>query len=118
MKGFIVIALLCGCAISSPSQTLTVDSLAARVARFGTGLPQEKVYLHIDNTCYFVGDTIRYKGYVMRSDRGTLTDLSKIMYVELLTPDGFLGGTATAGTDGRHGARGVHAHRFALCGIL
>ena len=90
MKGFIVIALLCGCAISSPSQTLTVDSLAARVARFGTGLPQEKVYLHIDNTCYFVGDTIRYKGYVMRSDRSTLTDLSKIMYVELLTPDGFL----------------------------
>ena len=90
MKGFIVIALLCGCAISSPSHTPTVDSLAARVARFGTGLPQEKVYLHIDNTCYFVGDTIRYKGYVMRSDRSTLTDLSKIMYVELLTPDGFL----------------------------
>ena len=39
MKGFIVIALLCGCAISSPSQTPTVDSLAARVARFGTGFP-------------------------------------------------------------------------------
>ena len=39
----------------------SVDSLAARVERFGTGLPQEKVYLHIDNTCYFVGDTIWYK---------------------------------------------------------
>ena len=68
----------------------SVDSLAARVERFGTGLPQEKVYLHIDNTCYFVGDTIWYKGYVTRSDKGTLTDLSKILYVELLTPDGFL----------------------------
>lgn len=66
------------------------DSLAARVKRFGTGLPQEKVYLHIDNTCYFVGDTIWYKAYVTRSDKGWLTDLSKIMYVELLTPDGYL----------------------------
>ena len=66
------------------------NSLAARVERFGTGLPQEKAYLHIDNTCYFVGDTIWYKAYVTRSDKGWLTDLSKIMYVELLTPDGYL----------------------------
>ena len=68
----------------------SVDSLATRVERFGTGLPQEKVYLHIDNTCYFVGDTIWYKAYVTRSDKVWLTDLSKIMYVELLTPDGYL----------------------------
>lgn len=68
----------------------SVDSLATRVKRFGTGLPQEKVYLHIDNTCYFVGDTIWYKAYVTRSDKGWLTYLSKIMYVELLTPDGYL----------------------------
>lgn len=68
----------------------SVDSLATHVERFGTGLPQEKVYLHIDNTCYFVGDTIWYKAYVTRSDKGWLTDLSKIMYVELLTPDGYL----------------------------
>ena len=68
----------------------SVDSLATRVERFGNGLPQEKVYLHIDNTCYFVGDTIWYKAYVTRSDKGWLTDLSKIMYVELLTPDGYL----------------------------
>ena len=68
----------------------SLQQLAARVERFGTGLPQEKVYLHIDNTCYFVGDTIWYKAYVTRADKGWLTDLSKIMYVELLTPDGYL----------------------------
>ena len=67
-----------------------VDSLYRKVEGFGIGLPQEKVYLHLDNTCYFVGDTIWYKGYVTRSDKGTLTDLSKILYVELLTPDGYL----------------------------
>lgn len=65
------------------------DSLYRKVEGFGVGLPQEKAYLHLDNTCYFLGDTLWYKGYVMRSDRGTLTDLSKILYVELLTPDGY-----------------------------
>ena len=61
-----------------------------KVEAFGIVLPQEKVYLHMDNTCYFIGDTIWYKGYVTRSDRRTLTDLSQILYAELLTPDGFL----------------------------
>ena len=69
---------------------VNTDSLQRRMSLFGTMLPQEKVYVHLDNTCYFVGDTIWYKGYVTRSDKGTLTDLSKILYVELLTPNGFL----------------------------
>ena len=59
------------------------DSLYCKVQGFGIGLPQEKVYLHLDNTCYFLGDTIWYKGYVTRSDKGTLTDLSKILNVVL-----------------------------------
>ena len=29
---------------------------------------QEKVYMHIDNTCYFVGDTLWYKAYVLRAN--------------------------------------------------
>ena len=67
------------------------DSLYHKVRGFGIGLPQEKVYLHMDNTCYFLGDTIWYKGYVVRAgDQHTLTDLSRILYVELLTPDGYL----------------------------
>ena len=68
----------------------STDTLYRSTLDFGVSLPQEKVYLHLDNTCYFTGDTIWYKGYVTRSDKGTLTDLSKILYVELLTPDGFL----------------------------
>ena len=76
--------------LPAKAQHTGTDSLYRKVQGFGIGLPQEKVYLHMDNTCYFIGDTIWYKGYVMRSDRGTLTDLSKILYVELLTPDGYL----------------------------
>ena len=72
------------------TQHVGLDSLYRKVREFGAGVPQEKVYLHMDNTCYFIGDTIWYKGYVTRSDRRTLTDLSQILYAELLTPDGFL----------------------------
>lgn len=73
-----------------PTSNKTAKDWATQVEKFGKGLPQEKVFLHIDNTCYFVGDTIWYKGYVTRTDRNTLTDLSRILYVELFTPDGYL----------------------------
>ena len=49
---------------------------------------QEKVYVHTDNTCYFIGDTIWYKAYVVRADNLHPTDMSKMLYVELLAPDG------------------------------
>lgn len=51
---------------------------------------QEKIYLHTDNTCYFKGDTIWYKAYVVRADNLTYTDMSRITYIELLSPDGML----------------------------
>ena len=70
--------------ISSKITKANTDSLYRKVQGFGIGLPQEKVYLHLDNTCYFLGDTIWYKGYVTRSDKGTLTDLRKILYVNCL----------------------------------
>lgn len=75
---------------AAPSLPTDASGWAERAARFGKGLPQEKVYLHMDNTCYFVGDTIWYKGYVTRTDRSSLTNLSNILYVELFTPDGYL----------------------------
>ena len=51
---------------------------------------QEKIYIHTDNNSYFVGDTLWYKAYVLRSDNLKPTDLSRLLYVELLSPDGML----------------------------
>ena len=51
---------------------------------------QEKIYVHTDNQCYFVGDTLWYKAYVVRADNLQPTDMSRILYVELLSPDGLL----------------------------
>lgn len=51
---------------------------------------QEKIYVHTDNSIYFIGDTLWYKAYVVRADNLQPTDMSKLLYVELLTPDGYL----------------------------
>ena len=51
---------------------------------------QEKVYLHLDNTSYYKGDTIWYKSYLVRADSLTYSDMSRILYVELLSPDGLV----------------------------
>ena len=56
----------------------------------GYMLPQEMVFVHMDNTCYFLGDTLFYKAYVQRSDTGKPTNLSEVLYVELLNQDGYL----------------------------
>ena len=56
--------------------------------RFNQFYPQEKVYLHLDNTGYFKGETIWFKAYVKRCDTDRRTDLSKVLYVELLNSAG------------------------------
>ena len=90
-KTFILCAAaLCLSAAGKAQDAQTPEALSQKVEKFGTAIPQEKVFLHLDNTCYFVGDTIWYKAYVTRSDQKKPTDLSKILYVELYTPDGYL----------------------------
>jgi hypothetical protein len=55
---------------------------------FSQVYPQEKVYLHLDNTGYFMGETIWMNAYVIRTDEESRTDQSKVLYVELLNPSG------------------------------
>lgn len=86
MKKLILVFLLLHLSIQGfPQQSennapdVTPETLSQKVALFGKSFPQEKIFIHIDNTCYFIGDTIRYKAYVTRSDNHTLTNLSKIV---------------------------------------
>jgi hypothetical protein len=58
------------------------------ISTFNALFPQEKVYLHLDNTGYFSGETLWYKAYVIRTDTGRYTDLSSVLYVELVDPFG------------------------------
>ncbi|MBQ8464320.1 MAG: carboxypeptidase-like regulatory domain-containing protein [Prevotella sp.] len=72
-------------------QTATKNNLvrwADRIDQFNAKFPQEKVYVHMDNTAYFMGETIWFKAYVMRADNQKKTTLSRVLYVDLVSPDG------------------------------
>ena len=59
----------------------------AHIGYFNQLCPQEKVYLHLDNTAYFQGETIWYAASVVNAS--TLGEAaSKVLYVELLSPTG------------------------------
>ena len=81
-----LIFLLLSVAVSAGS----LDDLKAALQQSSVTQVQEKVYVHTDNTCYFVGDTLWFKAYVVRADNLHPTDMSHILYVELLSPDGLL----------------------------
>ena len=61
-----------------------------RLTAFGQRIPQEKVFVHMDNTCYFLGDTIWFSAYTRETATGKPSPLSRVLYVELLNHDGYL----------------------------
>ena len=64
--------------------------LVERLRAFGRTIPQEKVYVHMDNTCYQLGDTIWFTAYTRRTDTGRPSDVSGLLYVELYGQEGYL----------------------------
>ena len=74
----------------SPASADTIDNIREALEQSSLSQVQEKVYVHTDNQCYFVGDTLWYKAYVVRADNLHPTDMSRLLYVELLSPDGLL----------------------------
>ena len=87
-KYFITILAAFCCTLSSLAGN--IDDVRQTLEQSSLSRVQEKVYIHTDNQCYFVGDTLWYKAYVVRADLLMPTDLSRILYVELLSPDGLL----------------------------
>ena len=67
-----------------------LERMADRLKRFGENIPQEKVYLHTDNTCYFLGDTIWFAAYTRATNTDRPSRISRVLYVELLNHDGYL----------------------------
>ena len=86
---------LIGAVLAEVCAALPQDSSVMRLKRFVTNMAaydrdftQEKVYLHLDNNGYFKGENIWFKAYVFRASTLLPVDLSKILYVELVSPDG------------------------------
>ena len=67
---FIISLLLCLPLAAQRSDFMRKEALMPLVERltaFGKKIPQEKVYVHMDNTCYFQGDTIWFAAYTRQT---------------------------------------------------
>lgn len=65
-------------------------NLVKRLERFGSTIPQEKVYVHMDNYSYFMGDTIWFSAYTRQTTDCKPSLVSGVLYVELLNEEGYL----------------------------
>ena len=91
MKRFLHILTICVLTTSLHAQgtdTTKIMSYIQKAMNFNKVIPQEKVYLHFDNMGYFENETMWFKAYVTKTDNGSPTNLSKVLYVELLNPSG------------------------------
>ena len=68
---------------SAQSEGTLFHNMVERVTKFGERIPQEKVYVHMDNTSYLHGDTIWFKAYLRRTDTDKPSNVSHTLYVEL-----------------------------------
>ena len=72
----LLLSFICLTAKANPDSLI---SYLHHAMLFNEVMPQEKVYLHFDNTGYFKGETIWFKAYVTRADKGTSTDISRVL---------------------------------------
>lgn len=68
----------------------SLRALAGKVASYARKAPKEIVSVHMDNTCYYLGDTIWYRAYVLREGKMCPSDISGVLYAELFNQDGYL----------------------------
>lgn len=61
-----------------------LKKILQQIEKYRLQYPQEKVHLHLDKPYYAIGDNIWFKAYIVTAERNELSDLSKILYVELI----------------------------------
>ena len=83
---FIIVTLCCAAAVAQSS----IDSIAYRAIQVGRVMQQERVFLHFDNTAYYLGETMWFKAYTTFGTNDRPSTLSKVLYVELVAPEGYV----------------------------
>ena len=61
-----------------------LKKIIQQIEKYRLQYPQEKIHLHMDKPYYAIGDNIWFKAYVVTAEKNELSDLSKILYVELI----------------------------------
>lgn len=92
MKRYIsAILLLLPFAVAVAQQKgVTMDDAVLRAMLVENVLVPEKVYVQFDNTAYYLNDTIWFKASVTCGNDNRPGDVSRILYVELVSPEGYV----------------------------
>lgn len=77
-------------AATDSSALKRMAQFAGNMLTYNNNFTQEKVYLHLDNNGYIAGEKLWFKAYVFKASSLLPTDMSKVLYVDLLNPDGQL----------------------------
>ena len=91
IAGLLLLTLCVMVHVTAQNNDSTINKLSQYVGivdQFSKNLPQEKVYLHFDNSIYYQGDDIWFNCYLVTSGQHEASPLSKTLYVELLNPGG------------------------------
>ncbi|MBO3270009.1 TonB-dependent receptor plug domain-containing protein [Hymenobacter defluvii] len=64
-----------------------LQQLVRQLNRFYAATFPEKSYLHLDKTVYAAGETVWLKAYVVQAGNHRPDTLSRVLYVDLLSPD-------------------------------
>ena len=68
----------------------SLDNIIIRTAIKQSLFPEERAYLHFDNTAYYLGEEIWFKAYVTSGVNDEPTTMSRVLYVELVSPEGYV----------------------------
>ena len=74
--------------IFSITKIFAFNTFVRQYNTFSERYPQEKVFLHLDNNAYYIGEKIWYKAYVTNAQTLKPLGVSRVLYVDLLTQEG------------------------------
>ncbi len=86
-RALIYIFILCTLSVAAQSG---IDNTAKKALVMGRTLVPEYVYLHFDNSTYYLGETMWFKAHVTSGNNDKASTLSKVLYVELVAPEGYI----------------------------
>ncbi len=88
MRLKICIVILCLVSVShltfAQTDSTVLSNSAGSLTNYFNNYPVEKIYLHLDKTAYFPGDTIWFKAYTVLGQQHRLSQLSGVLYCELI----------------------------------
>ena len=90
LRKIIQTALMLTMALFAHADEKSLDKMVFNAAVVNSIFPQERVYLHFDNSAYYLGETMWFKAYVTEGVKDAPSTLSKVLYVELCAPEGYV----------------------------